>query len=55
MQKMPTGHFVRRKKEVGSRDKLHEDMNGWPSTGWSGRPRTPDSIFVTRATTKRQW
>jgi hypothetical protein len=51
MQKMPTGHFVRRKKEDGF--KRQDAMSVWPSIGWSGKPRTPDSIFVTRATTPK--
>jgi hypothetical protein len=38
-------------KKMGSRDKLHEDMNGWPSTGWNGKPRAKDSILIIRATT----
>ena len=39
------------RKKMGSRDKLHEDMNGWPWTGWNGKPRAPDSILIIRATT----
>jgi hypothetical protein len=42
------------RKKMGSRDKLQEDINGWPSTSWSGKLRTPDNIFVTRAMTKRK-
>jgi hypothetical protein len=42
------------RKKMGLRDKFKDVMSGWPSTGWSGKPRIPDSIFVTRATTKRK-
>jgi hypothetical protein len=42
------------RKKMGSRDKLQDVMNGWPLTGWSGKPRIPDSIYVTKATTKRK-
>ena len=41
------------RKKMGSRDKRQDATSVWPSIGWSGKPRTPDSIFVTRATTPK--
>ena len=43
------------RKKMGSRDKRQDATSVWPSIGWSGKPRTPDSIFVTKATTPKNW